>query len=109
MNENCENLGYESHSLSKDVDAKSDLIKICGCSCTHCTHANIAPICRLVPRYGQLIMPCREQFEASKACCPFFARPFLYRPIGKKCLFVVEVVIPSHEQVLMDDKWQNQD
>lgn len=29
----------------------------------------------LVRRYGQLIMPCREQFEASKACCPFFARP----------------------------------
>ena len=25
----------------------------------------------LVRRYGQLIMPCREQFEASKACCPF--------------------------------------
>ena len=39
----CENLGHESHPYTKFVGAKSVLLKICGCICTHCTHTNQAP------------------------------------------------------------------
>ena len=30
-------------SVSKSEAAKSVLLKICGCSCTHCTHTNEDP------------------------------------------------------------------
>ena len=43
LNESHKNLGYKSHLFSKSVGAKSVLLKICGCSCTHCIHANHGP------------------------------------------------------------------